>query len=61
MSVTAARAADAKLTMASPQVPTTSTPKRAINSEPGIAASANMLSGMPISSPTWVSLMCRSS
>ena len=61
MSVTAARAADASDTMASPQIATTSTPKRAINSEPGIAASANMLSGMPIKSPTWVSLMCRSS
>jgi hypothetical protein len=35
--------------------------RRAISSEPGIAANANMLRGNPIRRPTWVSLMCRSS
>ena len=36
------------------------TPIRAINSEPGIAASANVKSGRPTRSPIWVSVMCSS-
>ena len=61
MSPVAARAAAASVASARPEMATASTPKRAISSEPGIAASANIASGNPISRPTCVSLMCRSS
>ena len=57
----APRAAAAMAVMKNPPIATRSTPSRAISSEPGTAASANMVSGMPISAPTCVSLMCRSS
>jgi hypothetical protein len=54
MSTAAARAAEASAVSSNARVATRSTPKRAISSEPGVANTANMTSGMPTSRPTCV-------
>jgi hypothetical protein len=46
--------------MRSPAASVSGAPKRAISSEPGIAATAQVATGTPIRIPTWVSLRCRS-
>ena len=57
----AARAAPPSAAIVIPSVTARVAPTRAIKSEPGIAATANIASGNPIRSPTWVSDMCNSS
>jgi hypothetical protein len=60
-SMAAARAAPPIAAIVIPSVTARVAPTRAINSEPGIAATANIARGNPIRSPTWVSDMCNSS
>ncbi len=61
MSTAAPRAAPASAAITMPAATASRGPVRAIRSDPGIAASANIDNGRPIRSPTWVSDMRRSS